>query len=145
MRDEDRPKFKPEEPEPDPSADGSVLPEDHPFAVLVGHNPGLMKAMATALDVLKEQAQDDQLKEKIGQAAEGRVSFADLVQDPTFGASFSQNADVTEAAIEEARENLDDEAREELKDEAQKLADRITNNGQLVDDVKKAFGPLAPE
>lgn len=149
MKDDIRPQFKPE-PEtesayPDESAEivEATLADNHPFARLVGHDPQLMQAMAAALRVLQNNTQDEVLGEKIRQAESGKLAFAELLDDDSFAETFNRGADQAKTVLDETREGLSDEEREVLDAQAKAHVDRLTGHGQLLSEVKKAFGHLA--
>lgn len=146
MTDDWRPRFKPDESEPESVADGEggdSLPDDHPFAALVGHDPQMMRAMGTALRILGEHTSNEHLRSRIADAASGRLAFRDLIQDGAFETEFSKNAERTEQSMTEAREGLSEEEGEALNARGREHAARITENERLVDEVRRAFGHLA--
>lgn len=122
-------------------ADGWLGP-DHPFARLVAHDPKLTRAMSEALRVLQTHAGDDRLKQRIGAAAAGDLSFADLLGDQAFTQTFTASQ-ASEDALTKARQSFTPEQTEAINRSAAEHVARITDDGALIDQVRRAFGPLA--
>ncbi len=120
-----------------------ALDDDHPFAALVGHDPTLMKAMSDALRVLQANTTDQRLKDSIGEAASGRLSFTELLADSNFSETYTIPADSCREAIAERRDNMSEEEQELMADAVRNHVDRLAREHELEHEVRKAFGNLA--
>lgn len=119
-----------------------VLPDDHPFAVLAGHDPRLVKAMGSALRVLQANTNDPGLKELIGEASAGRLSFRELMDSSTFSAAFEGSAEAAKQAVDARREAMSEAQSAELAAATAEHVARLTDP-DLMSQIRRAFGGLA--
>jgi hypothetical protein len=141
----DRGRFKPEEWErPDdgsparPSPDDAVLPEDHPLARLFGHDPTIMKGLGAAFALLGEHTEDEALRGRLHEMADGTRDVREILVDEAFGREHRTGPDTAD----DLTEALGARSAEDDPGVGEAVAEAVARHKGLADEVRARFGFL---